>query len=191
MTSKTRRELVLAALASGGAALVPSFALARSSVVPTLALSNSFRRSNLAASKASHGAAFTFTDMVDAWGIAIRPAGTGGHFWVAAGGKSYQFVGDVTASATPSLRTLFQDCLAEINVPGADALTTADRIGKTTGTAFNGAVITSDLFRVSQQRRFKQVKRCASTAPRVSSLSPTPARIPAGRIARRTAAPCA
>ena len=151
MTSKMRRELVLAALASGGAALMPSFALARGSVVPTLASRNSFRQTNLAASKASYGAAFTFTDMVDAWGIAIRPAGAGGHFWVTAGGKSYQFVGDVTASATPALRSLFQDGLAEMGVPGADALTSADSIGKTTGTAFNGAPINSNQFRVTQQ----------------------------------------
>ena len=151
MTSKMRRELMLAALATGGATLMPSFALARSSVVPTLALRNSFRQTNLAASKASYGAAFTFTDMVDAWGIAIRPAGAGGHFWVTAGGKSYQFVGDVTASATPALRTLFQDGLAEMGVPGADALTSADSIGKTTGTAFNGAPINSSQFRVTQQ----------------------------------------
>ena len=151
MTSKMRRELMLAALASGGAALLPSFALARSSVVPTLALRNSFRQTNLAASKASYGAAFTFPDMVDAWGIAIRPAGAGGHFWVTAGGKSYQFVGDVTASATRALRSLFQDGLAEMGVPGADALTSADSIGKTTGTAFNGAPINSNQFRVTQQ----------------------------------------
>lgn len=151
MTSIMRRELMLAALATGGATLMPSFALARSSVVPTLALRNSFRQTNLAASKASYGAAFTFTDMVDAWGIAIRPAGAGGHFWVTAGGKSYQFVGDVTASATPALRTLFQDGLAEMGVPGADALTSADSIGKTTGTAFNGAPINSSQFRVTQQ----------------------------------------
>ena len=151
MTSKIRRELMLAALAMGGAALVPSFASARNSVVPTLALRNSFRQTNLAASKASYGAAYTFVDMVDAWGIAIRPAGAGGHFWVTAGGKSYQFVGDVTASATPALRNLFQDGLAEMGVPGADALTSADSIGKTTGTAFNGAPINSNLFRVTQQ----------------------------------------
>ena len=151
MTSKIRRELMLAALATGGAALVPSFARARSTVVPTLALRNSFRQTNLAASKASYGAAYTFVDMVDAWGIAIRPAGAGGHFWVTAGGKSYQFVGDVTASATPALRSLFQDGLAEMGVPGADALTSADSIGKTTGTAFNGAPINSNLFRVTQQ----------------------------------------
>lgn len=151
MTSKKRREILLATLAVGASAIVPGVATARSSVVPTLSLRNAFRQTNLAASKASYGAAFTFNDMVDAWGIAIRPAGAGGHFWVTAGGKSYQFVGDVTASASPALRTLFQDGLAEMAVPGADALTTPDSIGKTTGTAFNGAPINSDQFRVTRQ----------------------------------------
>ncbi len=33
---------------------------------------------------------------IDAWGIAIRPAGIPGHFWVLAGDKSYEYVGDVT-----------------------------------------------------------------------------------------------
>lgn len=157
MTSEKRRTLLTGALATAatavtaGAALNAPCAFARSSVVPTLALRNAFRQTNLAATKAARGAAFTFTDMVGAWGIAIRPAGAGGHFWVTAGGKSYQFVGDVTASATPALRALYQDGLAEMNVPGADALTTADSIGKTTGTAFNGAPINSNQFRVTEQ----------------------------------------
>jgi uncharacterized protein (TIGR03118 family) len=152
MKSTKRRDLLKAGVATvatvASASALPLFAR---SVVPTLALKNAYLQTNLAASKASYGAAFTFDDMVDAWGIAIRPAGAGGHFWVTAGGKSYQFVGDVTASSTPSLRTLFQDGLAEMGVPGADALTTADSLGKTTGTAFNGALINSNQFRVTQQ----------------------------------------
>ena len=151
MKSSQRRQLLLATLAATATSALPFAALARRSVVPTLAVKNSYLQANLAASKASYGAAFTFSDMVDAWGIAIRPAGAGGHFWVTAGGKSYQFVGDVAASATPTLRTLFQDGLAEVFVPGADALTSADSIGKTTGTAFNGALINSDAFRVTTQ----------------------------------------
>ncbi len=150
-SSTQRRRLLLAALASAATSALPFSASARSSVVPQLAVRNAYRQTNLAASKAAYGAAFTFPDMVDAWGIAIRPAGAGGHFWVTAGGKSYQFVGDVAASATPSLRTLYQDGLAEMNVPGADALASNDSIGKTTGTAFNGAPINSDQYRVSLQ----------------------------------------
>jgi uncharacterized protein (TIGR03118 family) len=152
--SRQRRELILAASATAAVSAAASFpwtASAKSSVVPQLAVRNAYRQTNLAASNASYKAAFTFNDMIDAWGIAIRPAGAGGHFWVAAGGKSYQFVGDVTASATPALRTLFQDGLKEVTVPGADALITSESIGKTTGTAFNGAPITSDNFRITAQ----------------------------------------
>lgn len=38
---------------------------------------------------------------IDAWGIAIRPAGIPGHFWVLAGDKSYEYVGDVTGKIVP------------------------------------------------------------------------------------------
>ena len=38
---------------------------------------------------------------IDAWGVAIRPAGQPGHFWVLAGDKSYEYVGDVTGKTTP------------------------------------------------------------------------------------------
>ena len=120
-------------------------------VVPRLATRNAYRQTNLAASKTAYDAKFTFEGMVDAWGIAIRPAGAGGHFWVLGGGTSYQFVGDVTASPDPKLRTIFQDSLAEVYLPGSDAFTSADSIGKATGTAFNGAPLASDLFRVTTQ----------------------------------------
>ncbi len=120
-------------------------------VVRPLAIKNAYRRVDLVASNASYGAPFTFPDFVSAWGIAIRPAGAGGHFWVGAGGASYEFVGDVSASADPALRTLFQDALSEVAVPGADSLSTNASIGKTTGVAFNGAPINSTVFRVTTQ----------------------------------------
>jgi uncharacterized protein (TIGR03118 family) len=34
--------------------------------------------------------------LIDAWGVAIRPAGQPGHFWVLAANKSYEYLGDVT-----------------------------------------------------------------------------------------------
>jgi len=86
------------------------------------------------------------TEFINAWGIAIRPAGAGGHFWVGAGGYSYQFVGDVTASPDASLRTLFQDALAIVAVPGAGG-----DAGFTTGVVFNGAPLASDKFVVTNQ----------------------------------------
>jgi len=120
-------------------------------VVPPQTVKNSYRQTNLAATSAAYGAKFTLPGMVDAWGIAIRPAGAGGHFWVLGGGSSWQFVGDVSTSSDPKLRTLFQDGLAEVYLPGADSFSTAASVGKSTGTAFNGAPINSDQFRVTAQ----------------------------------------
>jgi uncharacterized protein (TIGR03118 family) len=44
--------------------------------------------------------------MINAWGIAIRPKGAGGHFWVTARDSSYQYVGDVSHSADQTLHKL-------------------------------------------------------------------------------------
>ncbi len=98
-------------------------------------------------------------EFIDAWGIAIRPAGAGGHFWVTAGGWSYQFVGDVGASSDTALKTLFQDALTLVRIPGAGVpegeanVTNTDKfIGFTTGVVFNGADLTSDKFVVRGQK---------------------------------------
>ncbi|UUZ68647.1 hypothetical protein LP416_01360 [Polaromonas sp. P2-4] len=72
---------------------------------------NRFTQANLVANQASYRATFTEADFVNAWGIAIRPQGAGGHFWVGAGGTSWEYVGDVQASSTASYRTFFQDGL--------------------------------------------------------------------------------
>ena len=151
---RPRRQAPKNSITTGASALsaaLPLTSEAAKSVVPGLKRRNAYQQTNLAASNGRYGAKFVFEGMVDAWGIAIRPAGAGGHFWVTAGATSYQFVGDVTASSNPNLRTLFQDGLGEVYIPRADALTTADSVGKVTGTAYNGALITSDLFRVRQQ----------------------------------------
>ncbi|MFI6869526.1 TIGR03118 family protein [Nocardia sp. NPDC050406] len=112
---------------------------------------NTYAQTNLAATKASYHAQFTFPDMVNAWGLANRPKGAGGHFWVGAGGMSFQFVGDVTASPDPKLQPLFQDQLKLVTVPGADSDTSDESIGKTTGVVFNPAPLTSDFFAVRDQ----------------------------------------
>nr|WP_245663571.1 TIGR03118 family protein [Nocardia inohanensis] len=112
---------------------------------------NHYAQTNLAANADKYKAQFTFPDMVNAWGIADRPKGAGGHFWVGGGGFSFQFVGDVTASPDPKLQTLFQDPLKLVTVPGADSDTSDKSVGKTTGVVFNGAPITSDLFVVKDQ----------------------------------------
>ncbi len=46
----------------------------------------------------------------DAWGIAIRPAGVAGHFWVLAGDKTYEYVGDVAGKTVAPCATAGQLC---------------------------------------------------------------------------------
>jgi uncharacterized protein (TIGR03118 family) len=72
------------------------------------------RQSNLVASSAAFKPQILEPAMKNAWGIAIRPAGFGGHFWVGAAGsgKSIQYAGDV--GGTP----LFQDQLAVVDTRG-------------------------------------------------------------------------
>ncbi|HEX4856833.1 MAG TPA: TIGR03118 family protein [Limnobacter sp.] len=86
------------------------------------------------------------SEFINAWGIAIRPAGAGGHFWITAGKYSYQFVGDVKESADPNLRVLYQDQLRLIRIPGV-----TDDGGFSTGTVFNGANLESNQFVVKNQ----------------------------------------
>jgi uncharacterized protein (TIGR03118 family) len=79
-------------------------------------------QTNLVASSAAFKPQIVEPAMQNAWGIAIRPAGLGGHFWVGAAGsaKSIQYVGDV--GGTP----LFQD---ELDI--------VDTRGPVSGVAFN------------------------------------------------------
>ncbi len=113
---------------------------------------NRYRQINLAANSEAYQAKFTLPDMVNAWGIAIRPKGAGGHFWVGAGNTSYEFVGDVTSSGDQKLRELHQDPLKAVTIPGTDNSTEDTSIGKTTGVIFNGADINSDKFVVTTQQ---------------------------------------
>ncbi|PZS29552.1 MAG: TIGR03118 family protein [Pseudonocardiales bacterium] len=112
---------------------------------------NHYRQVNLAANAEAYKARFTMPEMVNAWGVAIRPKGAGGHFWVAAGQASYEFVGDVSASDGQKMRELHQDPLKAVTIPGTDASTEATSIGKATGVVFNGADINSDNFVVTNQ----------------------------------------
>lgn len=65
-------------------------------------------------------------NFINGWGIAIRPQGAGGHFWVTAKDASYEYVGDVQASTDPKLRKLHQDNLKIVKLPvgGADNFAT-------------------------------------------------------------------
>ncbi len=116
------------------------------------AAANRYGQANLVADKASL-AEFnpSLRDLpgvdgfINAWGIAIRPAGAGGHFWVTAGKYSFQFVGDVSASADAKLRNLGQDALTLVELPGVG------EGGFATGTVFNGAPIDSNQFWIADQ----------------------------------------
>lgn len=56
-------------------------------------------------------------DFINGWGVAIRPKGAGGHFWVTAKNVSYEYVGDVHGSADEGLRKMHQDALKEVVLP--------------------------------------------------------------------------
>jgi uncharacterized protein (TIGR03118 family) len=109
---------------------------------------NAYLQTNLVATSASYGALHTDPTLINAWGIATRPAGLGGHFWITANGTglSSQWVGDV--GGVP----LYQDDLRLISVPGpvlGPGSAPNQPIvapGTPTGVAFNGG----SGFRISQ-----------------------------------------
>ncbi len=165
MNPLTRRQVLTTAAAS---ALLPSSALlaacgggndaapAVNAFAPQVLAKSGADAAPQTASLANFERALEF---IDAWGIAIRPAGAGGHLWVGAGGYSYQFVGDVSQSTEATLRPLFQDALSLVKIPGAGpkvgATSNTDTEqfeGFTTGVLFNGAPLTSDKFVVKNQR---------------------------------------
>jgi uncharacterized protein (TIGR03118 family) len=118
---------------------------------PAASPDNHYRQTNLAANSEAYKAKFTLPEMVNAWGVAIRPKGAGGHFWVAAGDASYEFVGDVSSSSDQKMHELHQDPLKAVTIPGTDTSTEETSIGKATGVVFNGADINSDKFVVTNQ----------------------------------------
>jgi uncharacterized protein (TIGR03118 family) len=103
---------------------------------------NRFVQTNLVSSNAMFQPLMLDPTMVNAWGIAIRPAGAGGHFWVTASAASYEYVGDV--NGTP----LFQDSLKLVTLPIANEIPVSqDPVGAANGVVFNSGpnfVITQD-----------------------------------------------
>ena len=77
-----------------------------------LAQDNQFVQTNLVADTADFNPMIVNPDMVDAWGIALRPPGAGGHIWVndAVGGTSLEYIGDVAGMP------LHQDGLKEVTL---------------------------------------------------------------------------
>lgn len=79
---------------------------------------NAYVQHNFVANDAKYQASFdTDPRFINAWGIAIRPAGAGGHFWITAKDISYEYVGDVQASENAKLRPLHQDALKIVKLP--------------------------------------------------------------------------
>lgn len=141
--------IALAACGGGDGSLARSDAT--NNAIPTpepVAPQNKFAVANLAASNASYNALITLPEMIGAWGIAIRPAGAGGHFWVGAANSSWEFIGDVKNNANPALRVLGQDNLKRVTVPGTDGLTPP---GAVTGVVYNGGSIDSPNFKPTGQ----------------------------------------
>jgi uncharacterized protein (TIGR03118 family) len=85
--------------------------------LPCLAADNKYEQTNFVANKKTYKAATVDKKLINGWGIAIRPAGAGGHFWVTGADISFEYVGDVRNSPDEKLRTLHQDKLAEITLP--------------------------------------------------------------------------
>lgn len=78
---------------------------------------NRFVQTNFIANKGKYGARTIEPNMINAWGIAIRPKGAGGHFWVTAKDVSYEYVGDVKASKDKKLHELHSDALSKVTLP--------------------------------------------------------------------------
>ena len=140
--------IALAACGGGDDSAAPSPVAGNPAPAPEpVAPQNKFSVANLAASsKATYpGALIELPGMVGAWGVAIRPAGSGGHFWVGASDASWEFVGDVRKNADPALRVLSQDNLKKVTVPGTGGERSATP-GAVTGVVYNGGSIDSTNF---------------------------------------------
>ena len=92
------------------------------------AATNSYTQINLVANRAEFKPEIIEPDLQNAWGIADRPAGLGGHFWITAQktGQSIQYVGDVNG------KKLFQDNLKVVNL-----LESVKKTSTPTGVVFN------------------------------------------------------
>jgi uncharacterized protein (TIGR03118 family) len=91
-------------------------------------------QTNLVANSEAYAPQILDRTLLNAWGIAIRPAGLGGHFWVESNGAgtSNEFVGDV--GGTP----LYIDDLRLVSVAGPSLVPGPGlAIGTPTGVVFN------------------------------------------------------
>ncbi len=133
---KRRDFMRMSAQFAGGLAAVPLLQACGGGGGQSVSSGNTYKQTNLVATSAAYGPQIIEPGLVNAWGIAIRPAGAGGHFWVTASGVSFEYIGDV--NGTP----LSVDGLAEVALPASGA-----GVGAANGVVFNGGsefVITQD-----------------------------------------------
>lgn len=84
------------------ASLVMMMGLAGQATATGLAPVSAYATSAFVANLASYDPLLNVVPVfIDAWGVAIRPPGQPGHFWVLAGNKSYEYLGDVTGKVVP------------------------------------------------------------------------------------------
>lgn len=123
--------------------LLLTTALVTTLSLPALAATNNaYVQKNLIANKAKYGADKVDEKLINAWGIAIRPSGAGGHFWVEGKNISFQYVGDVHNSTDQKLQKLHTDNLDYIKIP------VSGDSNFTTGVVFNNS---KDSFVVTQK----------------------------------------
>ncbi len=134
-----RRGFLRVGLASAGSFAALPLLHACGGTNDKVSSNNRYLQSNLAATNASYDPVFLIPEMVDAWGIAIRPAGAGGHFWITASSASYEFVGDVNGTPIE-----IDPELAVVGLPPS-----GENAGAANGIVFNpsgpGFIITQDI----------------------------------------------
>ncbi|HEY7087611.1 MAG TPA: TIGR03118 family protein [Tepidisphaeraceae bacterium] len=94
---------------------------------------NAYVQTNLVASDASYNPQIVDPHMINAWGIALRPPGAGGHIWISNNrdGTSSEYIGDVPGNP------LHQDALRTVTL---DTGAFADRgFALITGQVYNAA----------------------------------------------------
>ena len=132
---KRRDFMRLSAQFTGGMAALPVLQ-ACGGGGQSVSTGNNYRLTSLVATSAAFGPQILQPGLVNAWGVAIRPAGFGGHFWVTASGVSFEYVGDVNG------KPLYVDELAEVALPPSST-----GVGAANGVVFNSStnfVITQD-----------------------------------------------
>jgi uncharacterized protein (TIGR03118 family) len=95
------------------------------------AISSKYTLKILVANKIKYKPSILDEKLKNAWGIAIRPAGLGGHFWVTGKDISFEYVGDVKQSTDIKLQNIYADNLPYVKLNVSDN-------ANSTGVAFNG-----------------------------------------------------